>query len=54
MFLYRDEYYNPDSADAAGVAEVIVAKNRNGPTAATTLTFLPRFASFRDFAASTL
>ena len=31
MFLYRDEYYNPDSDDK-GFAEVIVAKHRNGPT----------------------
>ena len=30
MFLYRDEYYNPDS-DKKGEAEVIIAKQRNGP-----------------------
>lgn len=30
LFLYRDEYYNPESPDK-GVAEVIVAKQRNGP-----------------------
>ena len=54
MFIYRDEVYNPDNLDTAGVAEVIVAKNRNGPTATTTLTFMPRFAAFGDFAASTL
>ena len=52
MFLYREEYYNPDSIEHAGVAEVIVAKNRNGPTATTNLSFLPRFAVFKDFAAT--
>ncbi|MDO5775506.1 MAG: DnaB-like helicase C-terminal domain-containing protein, partial [Eubacteriales bacterium] len=30
MFLYRDEYYNPDS-EKKGEAEVIIAKQRNGP-----------------------
>ena len=50
MFIYRDEVYNPDNMDTSGTAEVIVAKNRNGPTATVTLTFLPRFASFRNIA----
>ncbi|MNJ03619.1 Replicative DNA helicase [compost metagenome] len=31
MLLYRDEYYNPDTADA-GILEVNLAKQRNGPT----------------------
>jgi replicative DNA helicase len=51
MFIYRDEVYNPDNADTAGTAEVIVAKNRNGPTATTTLAFLSRFTTFANFAA---
>ncbi len=50
MFLYRDEYYNPDTTETPGTAEVIVAKNRNGPTATTTLTFLKRFTTFKDYA----
>ena len=31
LFIYRDEYYNPDS-DQRGMAEIIVSKHRNGPT----------------------
>ena len=31
LFIYRDEVYNPES-DQRGIAEVIVAKHRNGPT----------------------
>ena len=50
MFIYRDEVYNPENTDTAGTAEVIVAKNRNGPTGTVTLAFLPRFACFRTFA----
>src|SRR4051794_14347279 len=32
MFVYRDEYYNPEETDSAGIAEVILAKHRNGGT----------------------
>jgi replicative DNA helicase len=32
IFIYRDEYYNPETTNAKGVAELIVAKQRNGPT----------------------
>lgn len=38
LFLYRDEYYNPDSYEK-GVAEIIAAKNRHGATATTKLAF---------------
>jgi replicative DNA helicase len=47
MFVYRDEYYNDDS-DQQGLAEIILAKNRNGPTGAEKLAFLKRFAKFAD------
>ena len=50
MFVYRDEYYN-DESDQQGLAEVIVAKHRNGPTDAIKLSFLKRYAKFADLAA---
>lgn len=49
MFLYRDEIYNPDS-DQQGIAEVIVAKHRNGPTGNVKLAFLGRFTRFENMA----
>jgi replicative DNA helicase len=50
VFIYRDEYYNPDETDQQGLAEVIVAKHRNGPTDALKLSFLKRYAKFADLA----
>jgi replicative DNA helicase len=49
MFLYRDEYYNENSEDQ-GLAEVILAKHRNGPVGTEKLAFLKRFAKFSDLA----
>jgi len=46
-FVYRDEYYNDDS-DQQGLAELIVAKHRNGPTDTVKLAFMKRFAKFAD------
>jgi replicative DNA helicase len=51
MFIYRDEYYNEES-DQQGMAEVIVAKHRNGPTDSLKLSFLKRYAKFSDLAAA--
>jgi len=45
MFLYRDEYYNPDTEDK-GVAEVIIAKQRSGPTGKVRLAWLSNFTKF--------
>lgn len=47
IFMYRDEYYNPDSQDK-GMAEVIIGKHRNGPTGVVRLTFLGHYARFEN------
>ena len=44
---YRDEVYNP-GGESEGMAEVIVAKHRNGPTGTINLGFLPRFTAFKN------
>ncbi len=48
MFVYRDEVYNPDKPENAGMAEILIRKQRNGPTGTVTLRFLGEFTSFRD------
>ena len=45
MFLYRDDYYNKDTADK-NIAEVIIAKQRNGPIGTVNLVWLPQFTKF--------
>ena len=50
LFIYRDEYYNPESPDK-GQAEIIIGKQRNGPTGALKLTFLGQYTKFENFAA---
>lgn len=44
-FIYRDEYYNPES-DKKGIAEIIIAKHRNGPVGAVELGYLKEFTKF--------
>jgi len=51
MFLYRDEYYNEDSDDQ-GVAEVLIAKHRNGPTGKVKLVFLSHYPKFANMTKS--
>ncbi|QFY43333.1 replicative DNA helicase [Candidatus Methylospira mobilis] len=48
VFIYRDEVYNPDSPDK-GTAEIIIAKQRNGPIGTTRLTFLGQYTRFENF-----
>ena len=50
LFVYRDEYYNGEESDQQGLAELILAKHRNGPTDAIKLSFLKRYAKFTDLA----
>ncbi|MCR5673468.1 MAG: replicative DNA helicase [Lachnospiraceae bacterium] len=47
MFLYRDDYYNPDT-EKKGIAEVIVAKQRNGPIGTVELVWLPDQTKFAN------
>jgi len=48
-FIYRDEVYNDESPDK-GTAEIIVAKQRNGPIFKTRLTFMGQFTRFENYA----
>ena len=48
MFLYRDEYYNRDDAESQNIAELIIAKNRNGPTVNVNLQFNKEIMRFGD------
>ncbi len=59
MFIYRDDYYfnrqewenqYPDRDYPEGIADIIIAKHRNGPTGEVKLHFLPKSAKFRDIA----
>jgi len=47
MFIYRDEYYNEESPDK-GIAEIIIGKQRNGPTGTSRLAFLGHFTRFEN------
>jgi len=47
LFIYRDEVYNPDSQDK-GTAEIIIAKQRNGPIGRVRLTFMGQFTRFEN------
>lgn len=49
MFIYRDEVYNPDSAEK-GTAEIIIGKHRNGPIGTVRLTFIGESTRFENFA----
>ena len=51
VFIYRDEVYNEDSSDK-GTAELIVAKQRNGPIGTVRLTFLGEYTRFENYVAA--
>ena len=48
MFIYRDEYYNKDSSENKGIAEIIVAKQRNGPIGTVNLAWIPEYTKFAN------
>ncbi len=50
IFIYRDEYYNHDSTNERGIAELIIAKQRNGPTGTVRTRFVPNFTRFENLA----
>jgi replicative DNA helicase len=49
VFIYRDEYYNQESTEK-GVAEIIIGKQRNGPTGTVKLAFLGQYTRFENLA----
>ncbi|MBK8986947.1 MAG: replicative DNA helicase [Chloroflexi bacterium] len=48
MFIYRDEYYNPDTTERPNIAELNIAKHRNGPTGTIDLYWHGKLATFRN------
>jgi replicative DNA helicase len=50
MFIYRDEYYTKEACKEPGVAEIIIAKQRNGPTGVIKLAFLRAITKFESLA----
>ena len=50
MFIYRDEYYEKESSERQGEADLIIAKHRNGAIDTVTLTFRPEYTKFLNYA----
>ena len=48
MFIYRDEYYNPETTERPNIAEINIAKHRNGPTGVIDLYWHGKLATFRN------
>lgn len=48
MFLYRDEYYNPETTDKPNTCEIIIAKHRGGSTGTVELAWLGKYTKFAD------
>jgi replicative DNA helicase len=48
MFIYRDEYYHPDTTERPNIAELTIAKHRNGPTGSIDLYWHSKLATFRN------
>jgi replicative DNA helicase len=54
MFIYRDEYYTKEACKEPGVAEIIIGKQRNGPTGTVKLTFLKPMTKFDNLTPGSL
>lgn len=52
MFIYRDEVYHPENTEQAGIAEILIGKQRNGPIGKTILGFQGRFTRFVNLASN--
>jgi replicative DNA helicase len=52
LFIYRDEYYNPETSNAKGLAEILIGKQRNGPTGKILTRFTASCTRFDNLAAS--
>jgi replicative DNA helicase len=50
LMMYRDEYYNKESHDNKGLAEVIIGKQRNGPTGTVRMAFIGEYTRFENLA----
>jgi replicative DNA helicase len=52
IFIYRDEYYYPDKIESKGIAEIVIAKHRQGGVGKVDMTYLPEFTLFADMGRS--
>ena len=50
VFVYRDEYYNKENSPDKGLAEIIIGKQRNGPTGSLKLKFFGEYTRFDNLA----
>ena len=48
MFIYRDEYYKKEESEKPGVAEIIIAKQRNGSTGPVELAWIGKYTKFAN------
>jgi replicative DNA helicase len=54
MMIYREDYYDRDNPDIKGIAEVIIGKQRNGPTGTVKLRWIPEYGLFQDHVENSL
>jgi replicative DNA helicase len=53
LFIYRHEYYHPEAQETKGIAEINIAKHRQGAVGRVDMTFLPEFTLFADMGRDT-